>query len=147
MRGSGVVIAQPPDCPDQPECSDGNKDPTPASGGDDDFLVARFHGGNVAPESFASTSKNDNTDNSITEKSISNIHIYPNPVKDVLHIQGLRESSPQTITITDLSGIVFQKATVTGTEYSFNLSMLKPGLYSVNIFKDGELKTFKFLKQ
>ena len=120
---------------------------TTASGGDDDFLVARFHGGNVAPENFASTSKNDDTDNSITEKSASNIHIYPNPVKDVLHIQGLPESSSQIITITDLSGIVFQKAIVTGAEYSFNLSMLKPGLYSVNISKNGEIKTFKFLKQ
>jgi uncharacterized delta-60 repeat protein len=120
---------------------------TTASGGDDDFLVARFHGGNATSENFASTSENDNTDNSVIEKSTSNIHIYPNPVKDVLRIQGLPESSSLNITITDLSGRVFQKATVTGTEYSFNLSMLKPGLYNINISKSGEIKTFRFLKQ
>ena len=113
--------------------------------GDRNFAIARYHGDNAAPENIASETKDKNK---IATEKFSSIHIYPNPVTTTLHVEGLNASSPAIISITDLRGIVFQKATVNDSEYTFDVSALKPGIYSVTIsFSTGELKTMRFVKQ
>jgi len=108
------------------------------------FAIARYHGDNATPEIFASDANNENT----TAEKFSSIHIYPNPARTTLRVEGLDASSPVTISITDLRGIIFQSATVTDSEYKFDVSALKPGIYSVTIsFGNGEEKTLKFVKQ
>ena len=117
---------------------------TTESGGDQDFLVLRYHGDNAAPEIISGIS---NDDAKIAEKKLSSLHIYPNPVVNMLHVEGLNASSPVTISIIELSGTVLQKTTVKGNEYAFDVSMLRPGMYYVSIVEKDKTVNLKFMKE
>jgi len=112
---------------------------------DANFDVARYHGDNAAQEIVSGALSN--KANKPGEEKLSSAHIYPNPASNILRIEGLSTSSSSTISITNVSGTVLQRATVTGSEYQFDISMLKPGMYAVNIFKDGAVQTMKFIKE
>ncbi|HYK46212.1 MAG TPA: T9SS type A sorting domain-containing protein [Parafilimonas sp.] len=108
------------------------------------FIAARYNGDNATPNVFASDA---NIENSTTNESLSTIHLYPNPVSTALHVEGLNPSFSATISITDLSGRVFQTAVVTSGECSFDVSRLKPGVYELTAVANNVVTRRKFIKQ
>ncbi|TDX83113.1 T9SS type A sorting domain-containing protein [Epilithonimonas xixisoli] len=81
------------------------------------------------------------TNESLTK--LNKISIYPNPVKDILHIQNNGESV-KTITIYDASGrqMLTKKAAK-----EINVSKLQKGAYVVTLETDKEVKSFKIIKE
>ncbi len=63
------------------------------------------------------------------QKGINPILFYPNPVKGILHIQGV--STDETITISDLSGKVMMNGTISASG-TLNVENLEPGVYLLN---------------
>ncbi len=84
---------------------------------------------------------------SLDDKAIEGLHIkiYPNPVSDILHIDGLA-SSPALIKITDASGNVL-KQIIAGTDQSIDMRTLHSGYYILSIMQDGKISNQKFIKQ
>lgn len=71
--------------------------------------------------------------NTDMEDKTANIHLYPNPVTNILIIEGL---SHQNILITDISAkVVFSMQNITGRQL-VNLAGYSPGFYMVNINGD-----------
>jgi uncharacterized delta-60 repeat protein len=114
--------------------------------GDRNFAIARYYGNNTASVNNINITAND-ADEINEIKSTSLFHIYPNPVTDILHIEGLSATSSAIISITSLSGIIFQKAIVKNSEYALNVSLLKPGIYNISIAQNNTVTNLKFIKQ
>ncbi|MEP7265265.1 MAG: T9SS type A sorting domain-containing protein [Bacteroidota bacterium] len=77
----------------------------------------------------------------INETTATNIKIYPNPVADILEIQGLKNKS--TITISDLTGRMVKATTVENDKVS--VVDLQEGMY-IYCVADGDFKAAgKFL--
>jgi uncharacterized delta-60 repeat protein len=119
----------------------------------DNFAVARYHGDNAAPEIIAGKSNDEeiiitetSDENKIDGEKISSVHIFPNPVTDVLHVEGLNTSLPVILLVTNLQGTVIQTATAAGSEYSLNVSALKPGMYYLKVQWEDKKVSFQFLK-
>lgn len=111
---------------------------TQSSRRNDAFIVTRYTSEKEAMLLNA-TQKN----NSVTLQSI---RIYPTVVTEYLHIIGLN-ASRSVVLITDMSGKILQKETVSNYEYVFNASMLKPGVYNITIVENNTKRNFKFVKQ
>ena len=75
------------------------------------------------------------------------IKIYPNPVKDVLNIEGLNVNSKTTISLNDMQGRALAKTTITGSTYAWNIKQLPAGNYYVRIEADKKITSLKFVKQ
>ncbi|HRH48627.1 MAG TPA: Calx-beta domain-containing protein [Panacibacter sp.] len=75
------------------------------------------------------------------------IKVYPNPVKDNLQIEGLLTTAKTILSITDISGNRILSTTVTGSNYNWHISKLKPGSYILEIISDGKIITRTFIKQ
>ncbi len=80
--------------------------------------------------------------------SESAIKIYPNPVKNTLHVTGLQTSANTTLTIVNPQGNVFKTVSITNKcSADINVNELKQGTYYLQI-KHGTLsKKFTFLKE
>lgn len=88
--------------------------------------------------------------NAITEENSSitnNITLYPNPVKDVLRIQGLNAKEKTTISIVDMQGRATIKTTAPNETASINVKQLSAGTYLVKIEADKKITTLKFVKE
>ena len=73
------------------------------------------------------------------------IHVYPNPVNDVLTLASTNGSSESFI-IRDLTGkIVFQSQTRFEND-SFNIAELKPSVFNISFEKDGQLTAESIVK-
>ena len=78
---------------------------------------------------------------SIDDQKLTNISIYPNPLKDKLFIQGLSEVSE--ISIYDVLGkLVLAKTTSSEIE----VSNLKKGIYTIKIVTEQKETVQKFIK-
>jgi uncharacterized delta-60 repeat protein len=101
--------------------------------------VARYNGDN--------TSKRDNNFSNLHDQNSapSNIRLSPNPVKDVVHIEGL-SSSPKTISIIDVNGKLVQQISTADRNYSFNIKQLSAGIYFVRVDDGEKTATLKFIK-
>ena len=107
------------------------------------FAVARYNGDNTS----AVNSRKDNFSNRQKQNNAStNIYLSPNPVKDILHIEGLSSSS-RTISILDAKGKLLQQTTTANRSYSFNVKQLSTGMYFIRIDEGGKTNTLKFIKE
>jgi hypothetical protein len=77
--------------------------------------------------------------------SNSNIKIYPNPVENILHIDGLEEGKVEYAFV-DLSGRVVLQGAL-DTENSINVSQLSEGVYTLQLEKDGGVVTEILVKE
>ncbi len=77
----------------------------------------------------------------------STIQLYPNPVKDVLHVSGLSASSNTSLSILNAQGNVLTSENVNADSYDLNVSQLKLGTYYLRIATDGKVNTQKFFKE
>ncbi len=76
------------------------------------------------------------------------LKLYPNPVKDVLQLEGLNASSSNQLSIADASGKVVANTTVTGiTTYIWNLKQLPGGVYYLSVKSDNTNASIKFVKE
>jgi uncharacterized delta-60 repeat protein len=114
--------------------------------GNRNFAIARYHGNNTASVNNISITASD-ADEINEIKSTSQVYVYPNPVTDILHIEGLSATSSAVISITNLSGIIFKKAIIKNSEYALNASLLKPGIYNISIAQNNTITNLKFIKQ
>jgi len=85
----------------------------------------------------------ENVSLAVNEDKGKSLNIYPNPVKDILHIQTNGENV-KTINIYDVSGR--QMLTSKAAE-EINVSKLKKGAYVVAMETDREVKSFKIIKE
>jgi hypothetical protein len=74
--------------------------------------------------------------------------IYPNPVRDELHIDGLDPKLKTHISISSSYGRIVYQSKTSGTDtYLANVQKLKPGIYYITIKVDGDSMLLKFLKE
>ncbi len=81
------------------------------------------------------------TDNNALASSFS---MYPNPVKDVLHVSGLNAVENTSVTIINIQGNIIKRATVNAASYDFNVSELKQGRYYLQV---NDNNVYQFLKE
>jgi uncharacterized delta-60 repeat protein len=77
------------------------------------------------------------------------ISLSPNPVKNVLHIEGLSSSQRIKVTVVDLGGNVamrYEPSTM-NSSYNLNIATLKPGNYWLKLEVNGEVVTKQFVKE
>ena len=77
----------------------------------------------------------------------TSIKLYPNPVKDILTLEGLNANTKTTISIIDLQGNTLAKAFTTNSTYTWNIKQLPAGNYYVRIEADKKITTMKFVKE
>jgi Leucine-rich repeat (LRR) protein len=71
--------------------------------------------------------------------------VYPNPVKDVLHLDNLKGNT--TISIITQDGRMVDKKIVSGSSYAWNVKDLAAGSYYVRMEEDKGVTVMKFVKQ
>ena len=82
----------------------------------------------------------------ISKNPISQISIYPNPVKDVLTI--VRSNSDKAeIEIYNTLGIMIQSIETNGTETEINVSKLASGVYMIKLINSKDGITTRFIKK
>lgn len=98
--------------------------------------------------------KNDDPSFSLNTQSQENIgssnrsvKIYPNPVKDVLNIQGLSTQYKVQLSITDVNGKVLAKKSTSNSSYALNIKTLPAGSYFLLIQSQNKYETLSFVKQ
>ena len=77
----------------------------------------------------------------------SGIKVYPNPVKEILNIQGLNAGTKANISILDMQGNAIIKTTTGNSTCSVNVKKLVAGTYYVKIDVAGKTETIKFIKE
>ncbi len=77
----------------------------------------------------------------VNDLELSKIKLYPNPVGDILHIDGINDAE---VVISNLSGQTIYKTAI--MEENIDISNLKSGIYFVRIAKDGAFITRKIVK-
>ena len=82
------------------------------------------------------------------DKEVIKITVYPNPVKDILMINGLDATAITAIQITDAAGHVYiNNETKQKQGYSCNVNNLRPGNYIVTIKDNNRTQSYNFIKQ
>jgi hypothetical protein len=82
---------------------------------------------------------------------LNGVRLFPNPVKDVLHLKGLctascGSSSLKTVSVIDASGKLLEQTTTANSGYSFTTKQLSAGIYFVRIDQGSKTWTTKFIK-
>ncbi len=75
------------------------------------------------------------------------IKVYPNPVKEILNIEGLHAATKTNISIFDIQGNAIIKATTGNSNFAVNVKKLAPGTYYVKIDSGIKTETIKFIKE
>ena len=84
----------------------------------------------------------------VAETNSPPLKLYPNPVRDKLIITGLNSNSTTNLQLTDANGRTIREATTQSNTYQWNIQMLTPGIYFLNIIIGKEAPvTFKVIKQ
>src|SRR5690625_576598 len=82
---------------------------------------------------------------SVDDQQKSNLTVFPNPVKDFLHIEDLSE--PMEIEIYDLSGKVLSSQKINEGTKQVNVSQLSDGIYLYQLSQEGkQVKIGKLVK-
>jgi hypothetical protein len=110
--------------------------------------IARYNGDNtsvpVSGSALSNLRKSNNTN--------ANILLSPNPVQDVLRIEGLSAassglSSSKTISIIDATGKLLKHVTTASESYSFDVKQLPAGIYLIRVTDGDKMAGLKFIKQ
>jgi len=81
----------------------------------------------------------------IEELEKAQVNIYPNPTKNVLHIDGLNKLERlKEVKITSVSGMMLKSIGL--TDESVDVSELATGVYFVNIIQEDKIVTLRFVK-
>ncbi len=75
------------------------------------------------------------------------ITLYPNPVKEILNVSGLKQLEKTTLTIINGQGNVLKSITVNANSYRLNVSQLPRGTYHIKIDSGGQSNTYQFIKE
>jgi hypothetical protein len=78
----------------------------------------------------------------VSDKRNGSLLVYPNPVKDILHIQNAGKA---TVTLTDQQGKTILTKTINGNE-AINVSQLPAGLYYLKNNETGEAQKIMITK-
>ncbi len=78
------------------------------------------------------------------EQSVSALNIYPNPVKDIMHIKGTENGKAQIFIINSMGQVVYASSDISNEE--MDLGFLKSGFYSLVIQTSIKCQTKKFVK-
>lgn len=110
------------------------------SGGNQNFSIIISGAGGQMPSTEGSVS--------VASVALETLSVYPNPVNDVLIIQGdLNNLNNGTVDVFDVTGKnVLKSKIVDSQSMSINVSNLKQGMYILTITKDGAKQNYKFLK-
>ena len=75
------------------------------------------------------------------------LKVYPNPVINMLHIEGLN-TSKNDLFITNVNGIKIAAQTVSNTNIDWDIKNLLPGVYFLSVYEvDKKKQILKFIKQ
>jgi len=82
------------------------------------------------------------------EQVIAPITVSPNPANDVIKIEGISASMKASkVEITNIEGkVVASKEVANTSDFSFDLSGMKAGIYFVNVAHASGVETVKFIK-
>jgi hypothetical protein len=110
--------------------------------------IARYNGDNTSAPVSGIAVSNVQTDKNAT----ASIVLAPNPVRDVLRIDGLRSTSgglsfSKTISIIDATGKLLKQVTTANSTHSFDTKQLTTGIYLVRISEGHTATTLKFFKE
>lgn len=81
----------------------------------------------------------------VSEKNVSDLNIFPNPVKNQLNISFYNNVKIKSILAYDLSGR--QVISIEENTNSVDVSQLKPGLYILNVITNKGTLSSKFIKE
>ncbi|MBL0073632.1 MAG: T9SS type A sorting domain-containing protein [Bacteroidetes bacterium] len=84
----------------------------------------------------------------VDEQQTNDINIYPNPVSDYLHIDGLSDYGQLGITLTDITGRIIIEENRTNSLFSdkMNLSNLPSGMYLLSVESENKHSQIKIIK-
>lgn len=82
-----------------------------------------------------------------SDVKIGEIKIYPNPVTDILNIQGLVTKDKVQLSIVDVNGKVLATKSVNTSSYALNIKALPMGSYFLQIQSKDKTETLPFIKQ
>ena len=126
---------------------------------DGNILVAGYHettqgqgnGGEIAIARYVEekfTSEKQNVFSSIAESNKNLITVYPNPVQNSLHIEGLDATVQCDVKIINENGsIVLSTQINKNTSCNLNIQNLSSGVYYVRIISRQNALTMKFVKE
>ena len=77
----------------------------------------------------------------------STIQLFPNPVKDVLPVNGLSANNKTTLTIVNAQGNVVKRVSVNAGNYDLNVSQFQRGTYQLLIESKEQRNTYQFIKE
>ncbi|MCB9046247.1 MAG: T9SS type A sorting domain-containing protein [Chitinophagales bacterium] len=80
----------------------------------------------------------------IEQTRSGNIAVYPNPVKTLLNIT---QANGADYVMMDITGRSLSKGKISGDKAEVNVSSLAPGMYMLQLSKDGHTEQVKFVKQ
>ena len=100
------------------------------------------------PDYYVANSVTFNEDcSAVEEHKNSDIKVYPNPAKDMIHFEGLENGSHQ-IHVYDMFGKVVASACASGDGADIKIAHLPQGMYVVRIMEDsGQIYDMKICKQ
>jgi len=78
---------------------------------------------------------------------VTNIKIYPNPVQDILTLEGLSANIKTTISIIDMQGSILARTTTANSTYGWNIKQLPKGIYFVKTETGKKITILKFVKE
>ena len=110
------------------------------------IAVARYHGLSIQLP-LQSESDELSALNKVNAGASSALRLYPNPVTDILHVEGLNKSASTTISISDLSGKMIQRATAVNGNYTLNVKELPAGMYYISVVENKKITNLKFIKR
>ncbi|MGV7106113.1 right-handed parallel beta-helix repeat-containing protein [Flavobacterium sp. U410] len=97
--------------------------------------------------SSGSTSKGSNVKNTVTEKSVSSLKIYPNPSRDVLNITMPEINNYKSISIINMLGIEVMKMNTITTHNVLNIDSLAKGTYIIKLDSENDSESKIFIKE
>jgi uncharacterized delta-60 repeat protein len=75
------------------------------------------------------------------------ILLYPNPVKNILTVDGLNTSAANHLSIVDMKGKIVGTAITEDAHCVWNVRSLAKGIYYLRIETNGKINTIKFMKE
>jgi photosystem II stability/assembly factor-like uncharacterized protein len=78
---------------------------------------------------------------------VSHIKLYPNPVNDMLRVEGLNPGENTKLSVIDVTGRLVQQVRTGSTNYIWNIKKLAAGSYYLKVETGKQVNTLKFVKQ
>jgi uncharacterized delta-60 repeat protein len=75
------------------------------------------------------------------------LKIFPNPVRDILHIEGLNSNKTALIKVFNVNGVIIKKVTTAIGCYNLNVRMLPAGTYYILIETNKKIEKKKLIKE